>query len=139
MPARRQSKNRNAILELVRASKTHPTARWVYEELKPRLPCLSLGTVYRNLKIMLEEGIISSTGVINGEECFDGVSTPHLHAVCTVCGTIRDLPEKTETEIYACFYVKIPDFAIDIRSTVFYGLCNSCESGGSKSDGYKAR
>ena len=129
MPGRRQSKKRNAILELIRASRIHPTAMWVYEQLKPQQPGLSLGTVYRNLKILQEEGSIVSAAVIKGEECFDGEIRPHSHAVCTRCGSIRDLPVNTETEIFSGFSVKIPDFAIDIRNTVFYGLCNRCKPG----------
>ena len=128
MPGRRQSKNRDAILQLLQSTKVPPGAHWVYEHLKTRFPDLSLGTVYRNLRILTDEGTLSSKGVINGEERFDGIITPHSHAVCTRCGTIMDLPEKTGTELARHLPVEIPGFSIDTRNTVFFGLCDECNS-----------
>ena len=127
---RRHSRKRAAILELFRSSETHPGALSIYEQLKPELQDLSLGTVYRNIKILIEEGELASIGVINGEERFDGEPEPHSHTVCTRCGTIRDLPEKTETELSAHFPKEIPGFIIEIRNTMFYGLCIRCKSDG---------
>ena len=137
MADRRQSKKRNAILELIRASRAHPGAQWVYERLKPRFPDLSLGTVYRNIKILTEEGALVSAGVINGEERFDGISAPHSHAVCSCCGLVMDLPDKAEDEIFANRSVTISGFAIDLRKTVFYGLCMRCKPEGCGSAGCK--
>ena len=123
---RKHSKKRDATLELIRSSKTHPQAQWVYERLKPKFPDLSLGTVYRNIKILLEEGDLASAGVVNGEEHFDGEPRPHPHAVWTRCGMIMDLTEEAEEAIYAHLPADLPGFTIDIRNTVFYGLCNGC-------------
>ena len=126
MPDRRHSEKREAILELIKSSKAHPTAHWVYERLKPRFPGLSLGTVYRNIKLLLGEGVLASAGVVNGEERFDGVPLPHPHAVCKRCGLILDLPESAAANLSAV----ISGFVIDTRNTVFYGLCSGCKSGG---------
>ena len=123
MRRRKHSRKRDAILELIhgcRSSKIHPTAQWIYEQLKPQLPDLSLGTVYRNIKVLLEEGVLASVGVINGEERFDGEPKPHSHAVCTRCGMVMDLPAKEKPAL-------IPGFTIDIRNTIFYGLCSGCK------------
>lgn len=64
MIVRKHSKKRDAILECVRSTKEHPTADWVYSQLKPSIPDLSLGTVYRNLASFKREGVISSVGAI---------------------------------------------------------------------------
>ena len=128
MSGRKHSKKRDAILELIRSSKAHPPAKWVYEKLKPRFPGLSQGTVYRNINILLEEGELASAGVINGEERFDGEFRPHSHAICRRCGTIMDLPAKKVMEIFVNSPAIIPGFTIDIRNTVFYGLCTECTS-----------
>jgi len=133
MLGRRHSKKREAILELIRSTKAHPTAQWVYERLKPRLPDLSLGTVYRNIKVLIGEGALASAGVVHGEERFDGEPSPHPHAVCKRCGLILDLPEKEEIVLNSPFSTQIPGFSIDIRNTVFYGLCNGCKSDGGAS------
>ena len=126
MAGRRCSKKRDAVRELIRSSKSHPTAQWVYEQLKPRFPDLSLGTVYRNIKVLLEEGELASAGVTSGEERFDGEPRPHPHAICKRCGLIKDLPE-IQTN-----FPLIPDFSIDLRNTVFYGLCYRCNNTGSR-------
>jgi len=75
------------------------------------------------MKILLEEGALASAGVVDGEERFDGMPIPHPHAVCKKCGLVIDLPE---SEINASLSLEIPNFIIDMRNTVFYGLCISC-------------
>ena len=128
MPGRRRSKKREAMLELLRSSKIHPGAQWIYDQLKPQFPDLSLGTVYRNIKILYDEGLIGSAGIINGEERFDGIPGPHAHAICTNCGKIMDLDEIILSDLSKPFLKKIPGFTIDLRSTVFYGLCRNCNT-----------
>ena len=121
-------------MELYKSTKVHPGAKWVYERLKPQFPDISLGTVYRNIKILYEKGELGSVGVINSEERFDGITMPHSHAVCTCCGQIRDLDE---LKLSGNFSASIPDFSIDTRKTVFYGLCKGCQSQGCQSQGCK--
>ena len=68
--ARKHSRKRDAILECLRCTTSHPTAEWVYTQLKPTIPDLSLATVYRNLAMFKDEGTIDSVGVYNGLEPF---------------------------------------------------------------------
>ncbi|MDR3336077.1 MAG: transcriptional repressor, partial [Treponema sp.] len=79
---RKHSKKREAILKIIRSTDSHPTARWVYERLKPEIPDLSLGTVYRNISLFRQEGKVVALGVVNGEEHYDGFTEPHPHGVC---------------------------------------------------------
>ena len=88
---KKYSRKREAILECVRSADNHPTADWIYNRLKPQFPDLSLATVYRNLAIFKEEGLISSAGIINGQERFDGIVGPHPHFICQICGAVIDL------------------------------------------------
>lgn len=89
--AKKHSKKRDAILGCLRSTTCHPSAEWVFSQLKPVIPDLSLATVYRNLARFLEDGTISSIGVIKGLERFDGTTEPHVHFICTGCGKILDL------------------------------------------------
>ena len=89
--ATKHSKKRDAILECVRTTTCHPSAEWVYSQLKPRIPDLSLATVYRNLALFQNKGLIRSVGVVLGLERFDGNTQPHVHFICTGCGEILDL------------------------------------------------
>lgn len=124
-PCRKHSKKRDALLEVIRSTKDHPGAQWVYDRLKPEIPGLSLGTVYRNIKVLREAGELISVGEVNGEERFDGRTAPHLHAVCKKCGAIKDLPD---TELPEAFTISLPGFILDMQSTVFYGTCALCSA-----------
>jgi Fur family peroxide stress response transcriptional regulator len=122
---RKHSRKREAILEAIQSTACHPTAQWVYEKLKPRIPDLSLGTVYRNISLFRQEGRLISVGVVNGEERFDGITVPHPHCVCERCGKVLDLPCPGETEL-ALLTKGLAGFAADFRKTVFYGVCTEC-------------
>ena len=88
---RKHSRKRDAILRCVRSTDCHPTAEWVFSRLKPEIPDLSLGTVYRNLAMFKDEGTIDSVGVFEGLEHFDFRTDPHAHFVCKQCGSVSDL------------------------------------------------
>ena len=87
----RYSKNREGILNCLRAVKSHPTAEWIYAKLKPDYPDLSLATVYRNLNALKASCTIRSVGIVDGQERFDATTRPHPHAVCSRCGAVIDL------------------------------------------------
>lgn len=88
----RFSKKRQAIYDCLRATHAHPSADWIYHQLRPDFPDLSLATVYRNLSQLKSAGMIQSLGVVDGQERFDAIVDPHTHFICTQCGAILDLP-----------------------------------------------
>jgi Fur family peroxide stress response transcriptional regulator len=142
---RKHSDKRDAILKTLRSTTEHPSAQWVYDKLKPLIPNLSLGTVYRNINLFRHEGLVVSVGVVAGEERFDGIVEPHPHLVCSRCGRVMDLPNP-ETHIAQAVCIAAPGagegedqnreyspagpesggFTVDYRKTVFYGLCGHC-------------
>jgi Fur family peroxide stress response transcriptional regulator len=122
---KKHSKKRDEILKLIRSTGSHPSARWVYEQLKPVFPRLSLGTVYRNIKTCREEGELVSVGVVEGEERFDGRVQPHPHFICSRCGKIIDIGGDTN-ETIGIPGAMFPDLYVDHRKTVFYGFCGEC-------------
>jgi Fur family peroxide stress response transcriptional regulator len=146
---RKHSDKRDAILELIRSTTSHPSAQWVYDRLRPRIPGLSLATVYRNINLFLREGVLISVGVVNGEERFDGIVEPHPHLVCQCCGRVIDLPCPEPHIARAAGIALAPEedrdcpagpesgegraspgvetFTVDYRRTVFYGLCGECQ------------
>jgi Fur family peroxide stress response transcriptional regulator len=124
---RKHSKKRDAILEVIRSTDAHPGAQWVYDRLKPSIPDLSLGTVYRNISVFRKEGLVESVGVVSGEERFDGDTSPHGHVICTRCGRVADLSPQIQAVLAGDASVEIPGFTIDMCSTVFYGLCSKCK------------
>ena len=90
---RKYSRKREAILECLRSTQSHPSADWVYSKLKPQYPDLSLATVYRNLAMFKRDGVIGSVGTVNGLERFDYDTRPHAHFVCSRCSAVLDVEE----------------------------------------------
>ncbi len=119
-------RKRDAILTCLRQTTEHPTAQWVFTRLKPDFPDLSLGTVYRNLALFKEQGLITSVGTVHGEERFDGNTDPHVHYICTACGCVQDLhqvrlPEELRQEAASCSGGEITGCQL-----TFTGVCGQC-------------
>lgn len=124
----RYSKKREAILDVIRATKLHPSADWVYQQLKPTHPDLSLGTVYRNLSFFKEQGMVYCVGVVNGQERFDAVTDPHTHFICDHCGAVIDLPEIPVDSALDRQIGQQYGFSVSYHALVFHGKCKSCKS-----------
>lgn len=120
------SKKRAAILSVLRGTVTHPTADWVYAQLKPCYPDLSLGTVYRNLKRFCGTGKAASLGAVNGKERFDGCVSPHAHFVCEKCGAVIDVPKEFFAEEELKDISDCTGCRVTSASVMFHGLCKEC-------------
>ncbi len=91
MATTKYSRQRELIYNTVIENQVHPTAEFVYKYLKKDNPQLSLGTVYRNLQQLSDNGAINRVSIPNQPDRFDGVIKPHYHAVCSKCGKIEDI------------------------------------------------
>lgn len=119
----RYSRQRDAILGLLRSTKTHPTAEWIYARLKDTLPNLGLATVYRNLRLFCEQGLVQKIDCGDGVEHFDADVSPHYHYYCTCCGKIIDLDMPT-LKINS----RLPDgLTAQSHQLTFFGRCNQCQ------------
>lgn len=87
----RRTRQREVILEELRKLKSHPTAAGIYELVRQRLPKISLGTVYRNLELMAEMGVVQKLDLGGSEARFDGDVSPHAHIRCVRCGRVDDV------------------------------------------------
>jgi Fur family peroxide stress response transcriptional regulator len=92
----RNTKQRTAILELLRSTKSHPKAAWLHERLKPEYPDISLGTVYRNLAVLAEQGLVIAFPTGDGTDRFDADTGEHYHVLCERCGRLDDVPYRPE-------------------------------------------
>lgn len=124
---KKRSKKREAILACIKATQVHPSAEWVYTQLKPQIPDLSLATVYRNLALFLEEGSITSLGVVQGLERFDGNTTPHVHFICTGCGAVLDLPSLAVPTELEAQVAEALGASVTAATLSFRGLCGECQ------------
>ena len=103
----------------------HPTADGVYASIREEFPNISLGTVYRNLNLLVELGEIQKLSCGDGKDRFDGVTTPHYHFLCRQCGAVADLPLKPmpEAERYA---EEATGARVDSHVIYMYGICPGC-------------
>ena len=112
---RRYSRQRETIYQAVLASRAHPTAEMIHE--------LSLGTVYRNLRLLVEEGRLQELGGPTAR--FDGVTAPHTHLRCKRCGQVLDL-ESLPYDPALDRMAAAGGAVIESHSLVFTGLCPEC-------------
>ena len=132
MGGKRYSRQRELIYQALMHTDQHPTAEMVYQWLKPENPNLSLGTVYRNLNLLADEGTI--TRMDFPVERYDANTAPHPHFCCGCCGSVYDL--------------ELPyDRALDERAALagghqikghellFRGTCAHCAGNGGKGGG----
>ncbi len=127
-PPRKNSKKRQALLDALCASHEHPTAEMLYRQLKGDYPEISLGTVYRNLGVLLEDGLVQSVGKINGQEHYDAITSPHPHFVCRSCHSVIDLKlPDTISSMYDSISRSF-DCCPEGYSLTINGLCRSCRS-----------
>ena len=125
-PGTKHFKKREAVLNCLRSTDTHPTAEWVHSQLRSEYPDISLGTVYRNLARFKEQGIIASLGTVNGVERFDGNTEPHVHFICTNCDRVQDLPEMQIPESLAETASRCSGGRAEICHLSFTGQCREC-------------
>ena len=124
MPITRNSKQRTAIMSELSSRTDHPTAEELYLTLKTNYPTLSLGTVYRNLKQLYEEGMVLCLNCDSSDR-FDDTVTPHFHLSCTNCKRLYDLeiPEIPNIIETAEKHYK---GRIDTYSLIYTGVCEEC-------------
>ena len=121
----RHTRQREAVLEVLRSSHSHPTADWVYEEVKKTLPRISKGTVYRNLKMLCENGEISELDLSGAIRQFEGRQESHYHFRCQRCGEIFDLNEPVNHDLDRRI-AEQTGFVVACHHLEFHGLCRDC-------------
>lgn len=123
---RRKSKQRERILELIQKSSEHPTAQNIYEILKNEIKSLSIGNVYRNIRILIEQGLIISRDFGDGIEHFDAMIQIHYHFICEKCKTVNDFTMTVQESITQNAQ-KISKHTITSHTIQFYGICEKCK------------
>ena len=123
----KQFRKRNAILEVLRMTDTHPSAEMVYEMLQKEHPDISLATVYRNLAWFKSQGMIQSVATVRGIERFDANTDPHVHFICSGCDAVLDLPQIEVPQSLSCSVEQCSGCNVQSCQLTFTGLCGSCQ------------
>ena len=125
--SQRFSKKRQAIYDALCSTVEHPSAEMVYQALKPVYPDLSLGTVYRNIKGMLESGDVVCVGSVDGCDRYDASIDPHAHMVCCRCGAVVDMEIPRELEAQCHRLEEQNGIRLELGSLRFGGMCKVCK------------
>ncbi|MCC5889588.1 MAG: transcriptional repressor [Alkalibacterium sp.] len=122
---------RHAILEYLIDQDSHPTADEIYRALEDRFPSMSVATVYNNLRLFTELGLVKEMMYGDHSSRFDFASTEHYHAICSKCGKIEDIyyPGLDDVEVVAS---NLTGFTVDSHRLEIYGLCPNCQADNSQ-------
>jgi Fe2+ or Zn2+ uptake regulation protein len=120
---------RRVVLEVVRATESHPTAEQVHRLARRRLPRVSLGTVYRNLRLLVAQGLVNE---LPGPQArFDGNVSEHHHFTCLACGRIMDVAGAVTAPHAEALCGRVAarsGVSVSHHRIEFFGRCSDCRA-----------
>ncbi len=119
------TKQRQAVLQVIRESEKHLTANEVFEDARRRLPGISFATVYNSLHYLKSEGLIGEVRFGNDATRYDRTLTRHDHAICDKCGELVDLNLKIPNSLVKKA-AELSQFAAGSIELTLRGLCPAC-------------
>lgn len=120
------SRQREAVLQTLKQNVVHPTADFIYSVLKEQEPNISLATVYRNLNLLADNGVIKRINGLDGMTHFDHNTHNHYHFICTSCNKIYDVPYDIAPEL-ADKVLNKTGLAVESYDISFKGICPDCK------------
>ncbi len=130
----RNSVQRNRILELLQQERIHVSAHWVFDQLRGEFPRLSLGNVYRNLHILVDQKLVHRLPLGGTRDVYEAARDDHHHFICDRCGAIIDLPGSDELSRSARELVGQSGGSVSQLSLEIRGICSSCLTGEHRSE-----
>jgi Fur family transcriptional regulator, peroxide stress response regulator len=121
----RMTPQRHAILSYLLDSMTHPTADDIYRALESKFPHMSVATVYNNLKVFIEAGLVRELTYGDSSSRFDADLTDHYHALCEVCGKISDFEFEPLTDVELAAKA-LTGYEVKGHRLEVYGICPEC-------------
>lgn len=126
MKQKRMTRQKRVVYDVLCSTTSHPTADWIYAESRKQIPDISLGTIYRNLQVLMEEGKIQELNYGKGQSRFDGNPAPHYHFVCERCGQVLDFSESAVLVDQAV--LDAAPGMVKTHRLECYGVCRDCLS-----------
>jgi Fur family peroxide stress response transcriptional regulator len=126
----RLTPQRLAMLKIIVASKRHPNAEQIYEQMKANFPTTSLATIYKTLTLLKDLGEVLELNFATVVSHYDGNKPyPHPHVICTRCGQILD-PESVAVAEISQEMARQTGYQITHHQLNFFGLCPRCQKEG---------
>lgn len=121
------SKQRDIILETLQSMHTHPTAEELYNTVHEKHPKISKSTVYRNINILVEDGVIRKIKMKSGADKFDYICKEHYHAICEKCGSVFDFMYDFKKDELNKTIQSQTGIVTNSNSITIYGICDKCK------------
>jgi Fur family peroxide stress response transcriptional regulator len=118
---------RRLVLELLESSKGHPTAQSVFEKARRQMPSISLGTVYRNLRLLVKQGALIESKMGNNPSRYETRKRRHYHVCCIKCGSLEDLVLPYQTALDRRVEQLVP-YQLSEHRMDFFGICPRCQA-----------
>lgn len=123
----RVTPQRIAIIQYLIESTAHPTAEKIHDDLAASFPHMSVSTVYNNLGLLTDLGLVEEMNVADTAVHFDFPLKPHYHAICTNCGKIVDFSDDHLAQVQA-HAAEVTGFQVTSHHLEVYGLCPECQA-----------
>jgi len=125
---RRKSKQRDRIYEFVKNSSEHPTAHCIYDRLRQKFPKINMGNIYRNINILIEDGLIQACEFGDGIVHYDAILGIHYHFICKRCNIVTDFSLPVQDEIIKMAQKRTKKIILS-HTIRFSGICEKCNKG----------
>ena len=116
---------RTQILEVIEKY-GHIAIERIYEEVSKIHTSLSLATIYKNIILMVEKGVLTEVPIIGQKSKYEIAKEEHIHLICTSCGTVMDKMLDADTAQDTEKVAETSGFSLDHRQLNLYGLCEAC-------------
>ncbi|MFH1597070.1 MAG: transcriptional repressor [Pseudomonadota bacterium] len=117
---------RLAVLAILENRRDHPSAEWIYQEVRRQLPAISFNTVYKTLEVFCEKGLIIKVNPLHEAARYDGDTSHHAHLICRGCHRITDLPREP-ARVPPFLAEDLQGFQVEHQSLTLWGLCPKCQ------------
>ena len=121
----RMTRQRQVIIEELRKMHTHPTADELFRRVQQRIPNISLATVYRNLKLLVQAEVITEIQSTGSYRRYDGNVGNHYHLLCIHCGRVDDANVPPDRNLQKAVN-RTTGYEILAHRVEFMGLCPAC-------------
>ena len=105
----------------------HMSIEAIYEKVAQTHPSLSLATVYKNIILMVENGVLVEVPIAGKKSKYELVKEDHIHLVCTECGEVEDKPHMQETDTLLHTLTNNEHFKLEKQQINLYGVCEKCQ------------
>ena len=124
---RRSSSQRKLVREIIEEAHDHPAAQTVFERARKRMPSISLGTVYRNLQLLVGQGLLLERKIGNRPARYEAQRRRHYHISCVECGALEDLAVPYQ-EVLDRRVQRLVRYRLREHRMEFYGICPRCQT-----------